>query len=60
MTKYKCKKCNYTAEGDYWNEVLEGQTGLEDFVPIQDPVGTDLIWLCPACMNDVEVKKEVK
>ena len=61
MTKYKCKKCNFTAEGYYWNETLEGQVmGSDEYVPIQDPVGQDLIWLCPSCMNDVEVKKEVK
>ena len=59
MTKYKCKKCDFTAESDYWNDTLRGQImGDDEFMPIEDaPEG--LIWICPACMSDVEVE-EVK
>ena len=60
MSKYKCKKCEAEFEADYWNETLEGQVmnSSDEYMPIEDaPEG--LIWICPACMSDVEVE-EVK
>ena len=59
MNKFKCKKCGFEAKADYWNETLEGQIMSDNgFVPIEDE-HEGLIWKCPSCMSDVEVK-EVK
>ena len=56
---YKCKKCGFEAEGDYWNDTLRGQImGDEAFMKIQDE-HEGLIWKCPGCMKNVDVE-EVK
>ena len=57
MKKYKCKECNFEAEGSYWNETLEGQVmGSDEYVPIEEE-HEGLIWKCPACDKDVKVEE---
>ena len=58
MKKYKCKECGAEFEGDYWNDTLRGQVGIEDFVPIEEAEPkTQVDWRCPACDKDVKVEE---